>query len=110
MKKINAWLIFITICTMGMLFLSGCESNSNNNDFNEVSMKEYYKIEDFQSITIGESTYQDVCKIASSKSIQMTSYGCFCEYPMQSGGYIRIKFYGPDLVVGDIQEVFLSKK
>ena len=68
-------------------------------------MQDYYTKEDFKSITIGESTYQDVYNIASSESMQMTSYGGFCEYPMQNGGYVRIKFYGKDMIVGAIEEV-----
>ena len=39
--------------------------------------------------------------------MQITSYGGFCKYPMQNGGDIRIKFYGKDLIVGDIEEVYL---
>ena len=68
-------------------------------------MIDYYEKEDFQSIIIGESTFQDVYKIASEGAIQITSYGGFCEYPMQNGGYIRIKFYGKDMIVGAIEEV-----
>ena len=81
---------------------------SNTIDFNEVSMKDYYQIEDFNSITIGESTYQDVYEIAPVKSMQTASYGGFCEYPMQNGGCIRIKFYGKNLIVGAIEEIHHS--
>ena len=68
-------------------------------------MKEYYKKEDFQSIVIGESTFNDVYQIAPSESINITSYGGFCEYPMQNGGYVVIKFYGEDLIVAGIEEM-----
>lgn len=109
MKRISNWIIFVTICLVFMILLIGCESTSStsvSSDSNEVSMKDYYRKEDFQSITIGESTYQDVCNIAFTGSMQITSYGGFCEYPMQNGGYIRIKFYGKDLIVGAIEEVY----
>jgi len=67
--------------------------------------KEYYRIEDFNSIVIGKSSYRDVYNLAPSESMQITSYGGFCEYPKQDGGYIRIKFYGADLVVGSVEDV-----
>ena len=72
-------------------------------------MRDYYKIDDFQSIIIGESTYQDVYKITHSETMQVTSYGGFCECPTQSGGYIRIKFYGKELIVGAIEEIFKTE-
>ena len=68
-------------------------------------MKEYYVKADFQSITVGESTFQDVYKIAPWEFLQTTSYGGFCEYPTHNGGCIRIKFYGKELLVGEIEEV-----
>ena len=64
-----------------------------------------YSIEDFQAITIGESTYREVYEIAPPESLQITSYGAFCYYLRQSGGYICIKFYGKDLIVGSIEEI-----
>ena len=93
--------IFILICLTLILLLFGCGSESK--EFNEVAMGDYYDYDDFQSITIGESTYQDVCKVGIPESMQITSYGGFCEYPMQNGDYILIKFYGKDLVVGAIE-------
>ena len=70
-------------------------------------MKDYYTREDFQSIVIGKSTYQDVYVIAPIETLQITSYGGFCDYPMQNGGYVRIKFYEKNLIVGDIEEISL---
>ena len=97
-------LILVLVAAL-MVLHSGCSSTSNTNGFTGESMKDYYKKEDFQSITIGESTYQDVYKIAPTESMQITSYGGFCQYPMQNGGYVRIKFYGKYLIVGAIEEL-----
>ena len=108
MKRTNYLAILIAFCFVLIIFLASCDSTSKTNDFNEVSMREYYKIEDFESITIGESTYQEVYKVAYSESMQITSYGGFCEYPMENGGYVCIKFYGKDLIVGAIEEVSLQ--
>ena len=69
------------------------------------SMREYYTSEVFSSITVGESTFRDVYDIAPHKSMQVTSYGGFCDYLLKNGGYIRIEFYGKDLIVGAVKEV-----
>lgn len=79
-----------------------------NEDLTEGSMKVYYNKEDFQSIVTGKSTYQDVYNVAPSETMQVTSYGGVCEYPMQDGGCIRVKFYGKELIVGMIEEIDLS--
>ena len=103
MKRINYWII--VVCLVSMVLHSGCSSTSSTNDFTGESMRNYYKKEDFQSIIIGESTYQDVHKIAPIEAMQTTSYGGFCQYPMENGGYVRIKFYGKDLIVGAVEEL-----
>jgi len=103
MKRINYWTI--VVCIVSMIWFSGCNSTSSTNNFTGESMRDYYKTEDFQSIIIGESTYKDVYQIAPTESMQITSYGGFCQYPMQNGGYVRIKFYGRYLIVGAIEEL-----
>ena len=103
-------LIVLIVCIASMELLIGCEQKSNTNDLDEVHMENYYCKEDFETITIGESTYQDVYSIAPPHSIQITSYGAFCEYPTQTGGHIRIKFYGQNLIVGAIEEVISANK
>lgn len=107
MKRIMNWIIFVSICLVCMAFVFGCRLISSTNDGREVSMKDYYTREDFQSIVIGKSTYQDVYVIAPIETLQITSYGEFCDYPMQNGGYVRIKFYEKNLIVGDIEEISL---
>lgn len=95
---------FTCVCIAFVILFAGCALMPNTMVEDEVSMKKY-SIEDFQSITIGESTYHEVYDIAPVESLHITSYGAFCDYPTQSGGYIRIKFYGKDLVVGAIEEI-----
>ncbi len=108
MKKTNILSIFI--CLMLIFLFPGCETVSHNSEHSEVTMSNYYRKEDFQSITIGETTYYDVYKVASSETMNVTSYGGFCKYPIQGGGYILIKFYGKDLIVGAIEEVNPDKE
>ena len=74
----------------------------------KITTKKYY-YEDFKSISIGDSSFKDVYEIAPIDSIQITSYGGFCEYPAENGGCIRIKFKGKDLIVISIEEVNDSK-
>lgn len=105
MKKIKYWVICMVTCFMSMALFLGCNSTSNTNELGGGTMINYYKMEDFQSITIGESTYYDVYKVAPTGPVQITSYGGFCEYPMQNGGCIRIKFCGESLIVGAIEEI-----
>ena len=105
MQRIKYWMAVMVACVAIIVLLSGCDSASNLNDSTGVVMRDYYTIEDFQSITIGESTYQDICQIAYTESVQITSYGGFCEYPLKNGGCIRIKFYGESLIVGAIEEI-----
>lgn len=71
----------------------------------ETSMIDYYNKEDFKSITIGESTWKDVFSIAPTQSMQITSYGGYCDFPMQTGGCIRIKFQGKNMIVWAIEEI-----
>ena len=97
--------IFALVCFLIPISFLGCHSATDINDFNEESMMNYYSIEDFQSITVGKSTFQDVNKIVTAKSIQVTSYGGVCEYPKRNGGFIRIKYYGKELIVGAIEEI-----
>ncbi len=67
-------------------------------------MKEYYTKDDFLSISIGNSAFKDVYEIAPVDSLQITSYGGFCEYPTENGRCIRIKFQGKELIVISIEE------
>ena len=71
--------------------------------------KNYYTEENFQSIKVGESTFRDVYEIAPTETMQVTSYGGFCEYAMENGGSIRIKFVGEGLVVDDIEVISLAQ-
>lgn len=88
--KIFLW-VLIFLCFYGIYALY----------FAENQLKEYYVMEDFQDIKIGKSTFHDVYRIAPVPMID-TSYGGKCEYPMQDGKKIYIKFYEERLLVGEI--------
>ena len=93
----------ITMALCLLMAVTGCKSNTT--DATDATVSRYYTMADFQTITVGESTFSDVHKIAPSGSpIYVTSYGGFCEFPAENGGCIRIKFYGADQVVGSIEE------
>ena len=91
----------LCVCLL-TLMLAACEQGMGNRG------QKYYSMNDFEHIVEGESTYQDVYDIAPPESVQVTSYGVMCEYPMEDGGCIRIKFYGEEPIVGTI-EVDLKK-
>ena len=79
MKKIGkgyALIVFIA-CFVYIMCLVGCVTKTNKN----------------------------VYEIAPHESMQVTSYGGFCDYPLKNGGYIRVDFYGKDLIVGAVKEV-----
>lgn len=102
MKKIGlAGFVFIVLVFLLLIFAL-IKSDKKGNIMN---MKEYYSMEDFDSIIIKESTYKDVFEIAPIDSMQITSYGGFCILPKKDGGFIRIDFVGNDLIVSNITEV-----
>lgn len=72
----------------------------------EGALRKYYTRNDFQNIIIGQHTYQDVYKIAPAELIQTTSSGGECKYYLKNGGYILITFYGNDLIVESIEELY----
>ena len=58
----------------------------------------------FRSFLVGKSTFKDVCCLIPSIRLIKTSYGGKCDIPIEEGGTIQIKFYGKELVVGDIMQ------
>lgn len=104
MKRVKCWCFTIGCFILFLALIVGCGTGSRNYNSSEVVMSGYYSIEDFESISIGESTVKDVYNIAPAKTIQVTSYGGFVEYPSRTGGIIRIKFYGKEMIVGSIEE------
>lgn len=104
MKRNNIiYAVLIALFIAMMLLNTSCEQYSNPNSNAEESMELYYTLDDFQSIIVGESTFQDVYDIAPPISLTTTSYGGFCEYPSADGKYIHIKFYGAEMIVGAIE-------
>lgn len=101
------WLFLLILVEVGIVLIMALfwvNNTTLNSDEIEVSMK-YYEKKDFQSIIIGKSTFYDVYKVANTQTMQITSYGGVCDYPMLNGGYIRIKFYGKEMVVGNVEEI-----
>lgn len=105
MNKIKYGTILIIACLVCMVLFSGCQPTPNTYNSEGDTTMNCYKIDDFESITIGESTYQEIYKIAPTESMRVTSYGGFLEYPTNDGNKIVIKFYGPELIVGSIEIV-----
>lgn len=112
MNKMNFHRLLRGLCFALAFLMFGCNSTSNidgsyTSSSDEVYMGNYYELDDFKDIVIGESTFDDVYVVAPTESMQATSYGGVCQYPLENGGFLRIKFFGKDLVVGDIEEIFL---
>ena len=76
-----------------VVLMTACVQKSNNDASSEAKMKEYYSLEDFQSLVLWESTLADLHNIAGAETITMTSYGGVCEYPTTSGKTIQVKLY-----------------
>jgi len=91
--------LLILILTLAMILVCGCANKASDNS----NTHTYYSLEDFESIIVGESNHKDVYKVAPSDIMYITSYGGICEYPMENGDYIRITFYGKELIVGSIE-------
>lgn len=90
-------------CALIMCICVRCSKASEEKQVTKAPVEMCYCAEDFEGIIIGQSTFCDVYKIAPTESIQATSYGGFCEYPTLDGGCIRIKFYGKEMIVGDLE-------
>lgn len=101
MKRNRCFLLLILFL---ITLLAGCSSGQNSYELTEVHMRNY-SLNDFGTIIIGESTYEDVYRIAPTESLVVTSYGGFCDFQTEIGGSIHIRFNGPNLVVGAIEEI-----
>ena len=88
--KIKSVLISIGFIFLIVMVMVSC-NNSIYNPKNESN--KYYKLTDFDSIIIGESTYFDLCVLAPPHNNTVTSYsyGFACDYPKEGGGVIRVK-------------------
>lgn len=68
MRRIIYRLVLMIICLGNLVSLFGCGATQKPDNIGEDSAVRYYSKEDFSSITIEESTYQDVCTIALPES------------------------------------------
>ena len=110
MRRIIFERVLVIMVLIFSLLSTSCQNTTNPIEESKVPMKEFYNKDDFQTVVIGESTYYDVYDIAPSIFMQVTSYGGFCEYPIQENECLRIKFYGKELIVGAIEVVPSSEK
>lgn len=93
----------VIICIMLFVFTNtACVQKEHISESVEANMAKYYTLEDFQSIVIGESTVDDVDKIAPMDFLQVTAEGFMYRYPMEDGRYICIKFSGEESIVSSI--------
>ena len=65
-------------------------------------VKEYFTLEDFSDIVIGESTDWDVMAICQRYEFWAASFGAVQEIPMEGGGTIVIEYQAPDMSVRNI--------
>ena len=105
MEMIKRLCLVVVFTIIVLSLLAGCEMKLNDYSSCEATMSSYYSKKDFEAINIGNATLKDVYDIAPLKPMCVTSYGGFVDYPMRTGGVVRIKFYGPELIVGSIEEI-----
>lgn len=96
-KSLIVLLLFIMI-------FSGVSCNHSSADIeaNDSHTKEYYTLDDFDFLTINQSTDQDIIDRWGSIRVAMTSFGGVSQFPMENGDYIIVYFYGSEMIVGDI--------
>ena len=84
---------YVFACMMLIALITACGQKTNIEPVNGTAMKEFYSIEDFQSLVLSESTLKDLQRIAPAETISVTSYGGVCEYPTENGGKIQVKLH-----------------
>jgi len=95
-------------CLILLVFIQiGCENvNEIEHHKQEVpSLSVYYSMDDFESIEIGKDTAEELTRLFGPLTFIATSYGAECRFPMVDGGIIRVRLYGGELVVGEIEVV-----
>ncbi len=92
MKKLILGL-FVIITSLFLLF-----SIMFINSFDKV-----YNLSDFNEIVIDESTLNDVLIIAPQTIFYTTGKGGFCSIPLNDGNTLYIKFYGPEMLVSEME-------
>ena len=83
------------------------ETNFQNGEgtIGSVPEGQYYTMEDFSSLVLHQSTYEDVCKlIPEAQQPEMSKHNSvsYCDYPTETGGFIRILFVRENLLVVSI--------
>jgi len=103
MKRICNIMKLLT-CIMFLFFTMAC-SAEDKRDISTEPTEKYFCLEDFEDIVLDETTLFDMDERYMRGEMMVTSYGGCCDYPTEDGGYIRIKFYGPEMVVGNIEYI-----
>ncbi len=62
-----------------------------------------YSESDFNAIISGQSTFEDVHAELKEFTFYLTSYGRYSEFLLEDGRYMSIKFYGSELIVGELK-------
>jgi hypothetical protein len=96
---------YIHISFLGEKLIASAVDEVSESIKDTQAVKTHYCETDFQSIVVGESSAFDVLRIAPGAPFYAVSYGSLCELPLEDGRYIRIKFLGSDMIVGDIEVV-----
>ena len=89
------------------------ETNFQNGEgtIGSVPEGQYYTMEDFSSLVVYQSTYEDVCKlIPQEQQPEMNKRNSisYCDYPTEAGGFIRIFYLGKELMITAIEHYPVS--
>ncbi|MBQ3229786.1 MAG: hypothetical protein IJB49_02080 [Clostridia bacterium] len=102
-------LVYRCVCFLAcvtLVFFTSCDQIQIAQESSEVQQKMYYDIDDFESIIVGKSTYNDICDLFPDYgfAVMLTSYGLLAEFPTKNSDYIHIKF-DKNNIVFDIKVV-----
>ena len=76
MKKcISLHFFHIILCVCVIIFLSACSAEPTSTKPSKSITREYYTLEDFRSIVIGESTLSDIAEIADFENSMLKVTG-----------------------------------
>ncbi len=109
--------IVVSLLSIMIFITSACEpvkTTEGNNSRNEglvsgYSFEEqeysgpYFTMENFESLIVGESTFNDVLDIACPYKTFLSAYGFDCVYPMADGKWILVRINGDIHCVGAIE-------
>lgn len=98
----------IAVYSMTLLLLfTGCKQE-NSMKLEEDDMINYYTIDDFHTIVVGKSTYEELREVSIRKGVEdveliSTAEGFLFRFPMENGEYICVNVSGSDSIVRSIE-------